>query len=94
MMRNHLEPSLTPIITPIFNHQGYGFGLGGAVLVDPTLSGELGSKGIFRWVGSVSTFFWIDQKEDLIAMLLTQSRTGGYQMERAFQQLVYEAVLR
>ncbi len=94
MMRNHLEPSLTPIITPIFDHQGYGYGLGGAVLVDPTLSGELGSTGIFRWVGSVSTFFWIDQKEDLIALLLTQSRTGGYQMERSFQQLVYEAILR
>jgi CubicO group peptidase (beta-lactamase class C family) len=93
MMRNHLSPSLTPIVTPVFNHAGYGFGLGGAVLVDSMLSGEPGSAGIYRWAGSVQTFFWIDPKRELIGMLFTQSRTGGYKMERAFQQLVYAAVL-
>ncbi|MCY7350652.1 MAG: beta-lactamase family protein [Cytophagaceae bacterium] len=93
MMRNHIAPSLTPIVTPVFDHTGYGFGLGGAVLVDSTLSGEPGSLGIYRWAGSAGTFFWIDPKKDLIAMLFTQSRTIRYQMERAFQQLVYAAVL-
>jgi CubicO group peptidase (beta-lactamase class C family) len=28
MMRNHLSPALTPIVSPLVGHAGYGFGLG------------------------------------------------------------------
>jgi CubicO group peptidase (beta-lactamase class C family) len=95
MMRNHLAPSLTPIVSPMVGHSGYGYGLGGAVLVDSAASGLPGSPGIYRWWGLMGTFFWIDPKADLVAMVWTQFNTGRvYPIEREFQRLVYDAVLR
>jgi CubicO group peptidase (beta-lactamase class C family) len=93
MMRNHLAPSLTPIVSPMVGLSGYGYGLGGAVLVDSTIAGLPGSPGIYRWWGLMGTFFWIDPKTDLIGMIWTQFNTGRvYPIEQDFQRLVYAAV--
>lgn len=93
MMRNHLGPSLTPIVSPMVGHDGYGYGLGGAVLVDSAASHLPGSPGIYRWWGLMGTFFWIDPKADMVAMIWTQFNTGRvYPLEQDFQRLVYAAV--
>ena len=93
MMRNHLAPSLTPIVSPLVGHSGYGQGLGGVVLVDSTLAGLPASLGIYRWWGIMGTFFWIDPKADMIGMVWTQFSTGRiYPLEQDFQALVYAAV--
>jgi len=93
MMRNHLSPALTPIVSPLVGHAGYGFGLGGAVLVDSVRSGLPGSAGIYRWWGIAGTFFWIDPKADLIGMVWTQLTPGRtYPLEQDFQRLVYSAL--
>ena len=95
MMRNHLAPSLTPIVSPMVGHAGYGYGLGGAVLVDSSADGLPGSPGLYRWWGLMGTFFWVDPKADLVAMVWTQFNTGRvYPLEQDFQRLVYGAVLR
>lgn len=95
MTRNLLPPSLTPIVSPMVGHSGYGYGLAGAVLVDSALSGLPGSPGIYRWWGLMGTFFWIDPKSDLIGMVWTQFSTGRvYPLEQDFQRLVYAAVQR
>ncbi len=95
MTRNHLAPALVPIPPFILEQSGYGFGLGGAVLVDSTSTGAPGSPGIYRWWGIMGTFFWIDPKADLIGMVWTQLNTGRHHpMEIEFQRLVYAAVLR
>lgn len=95
MMRNHLAPSLTPIVSPMVGHAGYGYGLGGAVLVDSSADGLPGSPGIYRWWGLMGTFFWIDPKADMVAMVWTQFSTGRvYPLEQDFQRLVYAAVLK
>lgn len=95
MTRNLLPPSLTPIVSPMVGHAGYGYGLAGAVLVDSALSGLPGSPGIYRWWGLMGTFFWIDPKSDLIGMVWTQFSTGRvYPLEQDFQRLVYAAVQR
>jgi CubicO group peptidase (beta-lactamase class C family) len=95
MMRNHLAPSLTPIVSPMVGHDGYGYGLGGAVLVDSAAARLPGSPGIYRWWGLMGTFFWIDPKADMIAMVWTQFNTGRvYPLEQDFQRLVYAAVSR
>ncbi len=49
-----------------------GFGLGFRVMVDVAQSGILGSAGEFGWGGVAGTYFWIDPKEELIALLMTQ----------------------
>lgn len=91
LLRNQLPPALTPITTALWDHQGYGFGLGGGVLVESPDTNAPASPGTYRWPGSTGTFFWVDPVEDLVAVLWTQSRSG-YWLEHAFQRLVYQAL--
>ena len=51
---------------------GYGFGLGFAVLTDPSKSPDALSIGTFTWGGANGTLFWIDPVEDLIGILMVQ----------------------
>lgn len=52
--------------------EGEGFGFGGYVVLDPSRRDRLGSIGAFGWSGAGSTYYTIDHKENLIAMLLMQ----------------------
>jgi CubicO group peptidase (beta-lactamase class C family) len=93
MMRNQLPPALTPVSGPPMMDEGYGQGLAGAVLVDSTKASLPGATGIYRWSGYVGTYFWIDPKHDLIAMVWTQFSPGRtYQLEQEFQRVVYAAL--
>lgn len=95
MLQNHLSPSLIPIVSPLVGQSGYGQGYGGVVLVDSLMAGLPGSPGIYRWWGYVGTFFWIDPKADLIAMVWTQFTPGrAYPLEQDFQRLVYAALVK
>ena len=71
---------------------GHGFGLGFGVRTDVAASNELGSEGIYYWNGAYNTHFFIDPKEELIAILMTQTApyTGFY--SRKLRQFVYQAI--
>jgi len=74
-----------------------GFGLGGAVLLDVARSGRLGSVGAFRWSGAGGTYFTVDPKEGLVAILLTQHLPQGLphdppKLANRFYNLVYQAL--
>ena len=47
------------------------------------------------WGGAGGTAFWVDPKEQLIAILLTQAQPGPWQREfrELFRQLVYQAIV-
>jgi len=93
MTTNQLPPPLVPLRDPIVGHAGYGHGLGGVVLLDPAADSLPGERGIYRWWGYAGTFFWIDAKADLVAMIWTQFMPGrANDLERDFQRLVYAAV--
>ena len=51
---------------------GYGFGLGFAVLTDPSKAPDALSVGTFTWGGANGTLFWIDPQEDLIGIMMIQ----------------------
>jgi CubicO group peptidase (beta-lactamase class C family) len=51
---------------------GYGFGLGGAVLSDPSKAIDALSIGTWSWGGAYGTIFWIDPVEELIPIMLIQ----------------------
>jgi CubicO group peptidase (beta-lactamase class C family) len=72
---------------------GYTFGLGFRVRKDVGLDGQSGSVGEYGWAGAGGTYFWIDPKEELIAILMTQapgpSRTYYRQL---FKELVQQAL--
>lgn len=95
MTHNQLPAFLTPVSGPPMIENGYGFGLAVSVLVDSTLASLPGPNGIYRWSGYVGTYFWIDPKNDLIAMVWTQFTPGRtYPLEQDFQRLVYGALER
>jgi CubicO group peptidase (beta-lactamase class C family) len=96
MMMNHLT-QLSPPVNE-FN-DGEGFGLGGYVVLDPARRGQLGSIGQFGWSGAAATWFTIDPREQLIAILMMQHLPRGLphdppRLGRPFNNLVYRALER
>ena len=92
MTSDHLgdiKPAI-PLLAP-----GYGFGLGFAVRKADGLNGLPGSAGEYNWGGAGGTGFWIDPKEQLVAVLMTQAQPGPWQREfrDLFRQLVYQAII-
>jgi len=55
---------------------GTSFGLGFAVRVDPGRNPVPGSVGDFSWSGVTGTFFWVDPKEKLVAVMMVQTPQG------------------
>jgi CubicO group peptidase (beta-lactamase class C family) len=83
-------------ITPgelLLGTRGYTFGLGFAVRLEDGLASVPGRAGEFMWAGAAGTYFWVDPKEQLVAVLMTQapgpSRTY---YRKLFKQLVYQAI--
>ncbi len=74
---------------------GYGFGLGFAVRRADGLNAYTGSAGEYNWGGAGGTMFWVDPKEQLVAILMTQAQPGPWQREfkELFRQLVYQAIV-
>ena len=74
---------------------GYGFSLG--VRTDLTESMSIGSPGTYGWGGAACTQFFIDPKEDLIALALSQVFGFGYKpgfcLDQEFEKAIYQALL-
>ena len=70
--------------------KGYGFGLGVRVRRSTGENGWMGSIGDFGWAGALGTYFWIDPKEQLIGIVMIQTRNTRLRME--YPNLVYQAV--
>ena len=72
---------------------GYTFGLGFAVRQAAGVAGVSGSAGEFMWGGYAGTYFWVDPKEQLVAVYMTAapSPIRAY-YRKLFKQLVYSAI--
>jgi CubicO group peptidase (beta-lactamase class C family) len=74
--------------------EGTGFGLGFSVNQGPQRASQIGSAGEFAWGGAASTIFWIDPKEELVVVFMTQlmpSRTFNFRGQ--LKQLVYSSII-
>jgi len=72
---------------------GTSFGLGFAVRTDPGRNPVPGSVGDFSWAGITGTYFWVDPKEKLIAVLMMQVPQGtNVPYWRQTRTLVYQAL--
>jgi CubicO group peptidase (beta-lactamase class C family) len=73
--------------------EGIGFGLGFAVLLDPTVAQIIGTPGEFYWGGAASTAFFVNPKEQLIMIFLTQLRPSStYPIRRDLRATIYSAI--
>lgn len=72
---------------------GFGFSLGTAVLIDPSVTGKFGNPGEFYWGGAYSTYFWVDPVLRLHAIFMTALTPNWvYPIPWQFHQLVYQAI--
>ena len=96
MARDHLGAVSIPDATGA--PSGMGFGLGFAVLKDPVAIGVIGSEGSFFWFGAANTLFWIDPKEDIVVVAMTQhmgpSLPASWLLYSQLSAMVYGALGR
>ena len=97
MTVNHLPggkdlPALSRSLFSEEAYNGIGFGLGFAVTDGPEQTLLAGSGGDYTWGGAASTYFWIDPKEELICIFMTQLLPSTtYPIRRELRTLVYSA---
>ncbi|MDA9434778.1 serine hydrolase domain-containing protein [Bradyrhizobium sp. CCBAU 51627] len=90
MASDHLGPHVVTngtLLSP-----GHGFGLGFAVRRDAGIAPFPGSVGNYFWSGIAGTFFWIDPKEDLFTVFMSQAPGQRDYTRTLVRDLVYAAV--
>lgn len=94
--RQYLEKETLALMTsdqlgdiPYVSGMGFGFGFG---LRTTTPENGLDSAGRYFWSGAYCTFFFIDPKHDLIAILMTQSNPYSGKYGEELRKHVYRAL--
>jgi CubicO group peptidase (beta-lactamase class C family) len=72
---------------------GYGFGLGWGVRLDEGMGYAPGSKGDAMWAGAWGTSFWVDPREGLVGILMTQAPSKRTDTRMLMKNLVYGAMM-
>ena len=74
---------------------GYGFGLGVAVRIEPGVAATNGSVGDYTWNGANGTIFWVDPKEKMVVVVMS---VGPGEIRKYYREqiaaLVYGAMER
>ena len=97
MTRNHLADGkdLTRMAVGAFSetaYEGVGFGLGFAMSLSDVATGTLG-EGDFYWGGAASTIFWVDPREDLVVVFMTQLMPSAtFNFRGQLKNIVYSAL--
>ncbi len=99
MRSNHMPNNgdLTSMGQAVFSetpYDGIGFGLGFSVMLDPATAQILGSAGEFAWGGLASTYFFVDPKEDMLVIFMTQLMpSSSYPIRREMRVLAYQSLI-
>jgi CubicO group peptidase (beta-lactamase class C family) len=96
MTSDHLGTRINAPVTPgevALGTPGYTFGLGFAVRQGNGVAGVHGSQGEFMWAGYACTYFWVDPKEELVGIYMSQapSLIRPY-YRRLMKNLTYQAI--
>ncbi len=97
MHRNHLKDGkdLTEMAIGGFSetaNEGVGFGLGFACTLDSVTSGSIAGSDWY-WGGAASTIFWVDEKEDLAVVFMTQLMpSGAFNFRGQLKSIVYSSI--
>jgi CubicO group peptidase (beta-lactamase class C family) len=72
---------------------GVGFGLGFATTLDQVATGVLG-EGDFYWGGAASTIFWVDPREDLYVVFMTQLMPSAtFNFRGQLKNIIYSSIV-
>jgi CubicO group peptidase (beta-lactamase class C family) len=93
-----LSPRIVELMGSVFTPdtlpgrpRGESYGLSVRVVNDPVARNSFLSEGTFGWSGAYGTHFWVDPKEDLVAIVMTQ--TSNQEFLRDFENMVMQAVV-
>ena len=93
-----LSPRLVELMGSVFapdtlpgRPKGESYGLSVRVVNDPVARNSFLSEGSFGWSGAFGTHFWVDRKEKLIAVAMTQ--TSNQEFLRDFENMVMQSVV-
>src|SRR5262245_12091155 len=96
--RRLLSPRLVELMGSVFapdtlpgRPRGEAYGLSVRVVVDPVARNSFLSEGSFGWSGAFGTHFWVDRKERLIAVAMTQTANQEFRLD--FENMVMQAVI-
>jgi CubicO group peptidase (beta-lactamase class C family) len=72
--------------------KGVGFGLGGEVVVNAVDARLRKPDGSYGWDGAFGTYWWVNRKEQMVAILFVQTpgRAVHYEFDNAVSQAVIE----
>ena len=90
MASDHLDANVK--IQGTLTQPGHSFGLGFGVRTQEGIAPFSGSVGQFFWSGMGGTFFWIDPKEDLFAVFMSQGPGQRVHTRAMMRNLVYAAI--
>lgn len=97
MTSDHLGSIPAPFLSPgalLMGVPGYTFGLGFTIRQGPGIAGVPGSAGEFMWGGAAGTFFWVDPREQLVGVFMSQAPgPARTYYRRLIKQLVYQAIV-
>jgi CubicO group peptidase (beta-lactamase class C family) len=96
MTSNHLGAAIQNRVANVEPHRdGYGFGLGVAVRMQPGLAAVPGNAGEYSWNGANGTGFFVDPQAQLVVAFGTAAPGDlrKYYREQV-QDLVYGALTR
>ena len=93
LSRSTVELMTSNHLRGIAFNDGQGFGLGFSILTDLGARGTPGSVGEFGWGGAYHSTYWVDPKEQLVVVYLTQLIPAGDVDDHAkVRALIYGAL--
>ena len=93
-----LSPKTVELMTAdhlgsLYGVPGRGFGLGFETVADLGRSGRYGSEGEFSWGGAYFSRYWVDPREQLVTVFLSQLLpSGGSDLQEKLRVLVNQAI--
>ena len=73
--------------------ENYGWGLGFRVMQEMSKFQNIGNKGEFGWSGAASTYFLVDPKYDLVAVMMTQVLGANNNLQKEFYKQIYKTLI-
>jgi CubicO group peptidase (beta-lactamase class C family) len=93
-----LSPRLVELMGSVFapdtlpgRPRGESYGLSVRVVTDPVARNTFLTEGSFGWSGAFGTHFWVDRKEHLVAIAMTQ--TANQEFRNDFENMVMQAIV-